>query len=56
MIRTYAVEEEAKVNLWDKTKKLLDDQVGYLENAAMQIWTVRPEMQDMATTQSIPGM
>lgn len=31
MIRTYAVEEEAKVNLWDKTKKLLDDQVGYLE-------------------------
>ena len=31
MIRTYAVEEEAKVNLWDKTKKLLDDQVGYME-------------------------
>ena len=31
MIRTYAVEEEAKVNLWDKTKKLLDGQVGYLE-------------------------
>lgn len=31
MIRTYAVEEEAKVNLWDKTKKLLNDQVGYLE-------------------------
>ncbi len=31
MIRTYAVEEEAKVSLWDKTKKLLDDQVGYLE-------------------------
>mgnify|MGYP000662375980 CR=1 FL=1 len=31
MIRTYAAEEEAKVNLWDKTKKLLDDQVGYLE-------------------------
>lgn len=31
MIRTYAVEEETKVNLWDKTKKLLDDQVGYLE-------------------------
>ena len=26
------------------------------KNAAMQIWTVRPEMQDMATTQSIPGM
>ena len=31
MIRTYAVEEGTKVNLWDKTKKLLDDQVGYLE-------------------------
>ena len=31
MIQTYAVEEEAKVNLWDKTKKLLNDQVGYLE-------------------------
>ena len=55
MIRTYAVEEGTKVNLWNKTQKLLDDQVGYLEGA-MQILTVRLEMQDMATTQSIPGM
>lgn len=31
MIRTYAVEEETKVNLWSKTKELLDNQVGYLE-------------------------
>lgn len=31
MIRTYAVEEESKMNLWSKTKELLDNQVGYLE-------------------------
>ena len=31
MIRKYAVKEEGKMNLWDKTKKLLDNQVGYLE-------------------------
>ena len=32
MIRAYAIEEEeAKMNLWSKTKELLDNQVGYLE-------------------------
>lgn len=34
MIRKYAVKEEGKMNLWDKTKKLLDNQVGYLEKCS----------------------
>ena len=46
--------DAGKVNLWGKAKKLLDDQVGYLEKHSNSNWTAKPPMPDTGITRNIP--